>query len=121
MANVKYSQNNFARLNKSHDYIDPVYSFPKCDKVDIFSRIPSGSSRCFIDRSSMRQPPRRLKVIELSIATIQQETLLIRAESSMDGKYGRTLGNRALQCCGIVPILFQQCCSKIVVAIRSTF
>ena len=36
MANVKYSQNNFARLNKSHDYIDPVYSFPKCDKVDIF-------------------------------------------------------------------------------------
>lgn len=95
--------------------------FQNAIKLIFFSRIPSGSSRCFIVRSSMRQPPRRLKVIELSIATIQQETLLIRAESSMDGKYGRTLGNRALQCCGIVPILFQQCCSKIVVAIRSTF
>lgn len=97
MASVKYLQNNCARLNKSHDYINPVYSFPKCDKVDIFSQIPLGSSRCFIARSSMRQqPPRRLKVIELSIATIQREKLLIRAESSMDEKYGRTLGNRAL-------------------------
>lgn len=103
MASVKYLQNNFARLNKSRDYINPVYSFPKCDRVDIFSQIPLGSSRCFIARSSMRQPPRRLKVIELSIATIQRETLLIRAESR---KYGRTLGNRVLQqCCGIVPTL----------------
>ena len=106
MASVKYLQNNFARLNKSRDYINHVYSFPKCDKVDIFSQIPLGSSRCFIARSSMRQPPRKLKVTELSIATIQRETLLIRAESSMDGKYGRTLGNRVLQqCCSIVPTL----------------
>ena len=99
-----------------------LYFFPKCDKVDIFSQIPLGSSRCFMARSSMRQPPRRLKVIQLPITTIQQVTLLIQVESRTDGKYGRTLGNRALeQCCGIVPTLFQNCCSKIVVAIRTHF